>query len=252
MRYAAILAFALTVMAPPVCAQPSEIFEAADVRPSGPDSVFQSTLTSSQFIARRHTLAMLIESSYPEMPSWRMSGGPAWMTTDMWDFVAKLPSGAPRDQESLYRATEQMLRTFLATEFKLKTHFVKKDYPVYNLVVAKGGLKLKPSETTERGARPLPGGIEFHHETLEEFASFLFCPNCYRQAADRPVFDKTGLTGYYDITLHWAPAGTQTDASELGPSIFTALEEQLGLKLQPQKAPADFLVIDQAERPTPN
>ena len=87
---------------------------------------------------------------------------------------------------------------------------------------------------------------------MEEFASFLFCPNCFRQAADRPVFDKTGFSGYYDFTLNWSPANIELDATDSRPSIFTALEEQLGLKLQPQKAPVDFLVIDQAERPAQN
>lgn len=96
------------------------------------------------------------------------------------------------------------------------------------------------------------GGIEIRHETMEEFAGFLFCPNCSRQTADRPVFDKTGLVGYYDLTLNWSPSNIQPDATDSRPSIFTALEEQLGLKLQPQKALVDFLVIDLAERPSQN
>src|SRR5258708_6908970 len=148
MRLALTISFTLTVVAHSICAQSSG-FEAAIVRPSGPDSVFQSTLSPSQFVATRHTLAMLIASSYPDLPSWRMSGGPSWVTADMWDFVAKHPPGTPTDQERLYRTTEQLLRIFLAEEFKLKTHLVQREHPVYDLMAAKGGPKLKPSETAE-------------------------------------------------------------------------------------------------------
>jgi uncharacterized protein (TIGR03435 family) len=188
---------------------------------------------------------MLIVTSYPDLPG-GISGGPSWMATDMWDFIAKLPPGAPTDQESLYRATERMLRTFLAEEFKLRTHFEPRQRAVYDLVLAKGGAKLKPSESAERTVRPTPDGMEFRHETMEEFAGFLYCPACNR--SDRPVFDKTGLSGYYDFTLKWSPSD-QPGADDLGLSLFSALQAQLGLKLQSQKAPVDFLVIDQAERP---
>ena len=252
MRQALTIAFFLTVVVHSICAQSSESFEVALVRPSGSDSAFQSTLNPSQFIATRHTLQMLIQSSYPHLPPWRMSGGPPWATRDLWDLVAKLPPGAPTDQERLYRATEQMLRNFLAEEFRLKMHFEQREQPVYDLVLGKGGPKLMPSKAVEAGFRFTSGGIEIRHETMEEFASSLFCPNCRRQAADRPVFDKTGLRGYYDLTLTWSPSNIQSDTADPGPSIFTALEDQLGLKLQPGKAAIEFLVIDQAERPPQN
>lgn len=253
MQLALTIALFSTVATHSIYAQSSESFEAAVVRPSGPESAFQSTLTASQLIFKRHTLQMLIETSYPNLPSWRISRGPSWATRDPWDLVAKLPTGTPTDQERLYRAAEQMLRTLLAEEFKLKTHFEQREQPVYDLVLAKGGPKLKSSETAERSFRSTASGIEIHHETLQEFASSLFCPDCRRQAADRPVFDKTGLIGYYDFTLNWSSSNIQSDATApLGPSIFTALQEQLGLKLQPQKAVVDFLVIDQAERPSQN
>lgn len=240
----------MAVIACTVRAQPPDTFEAAIVRPSGPDSVFKSDLTASQFTATRNTLQMLIQSSYPDLPSWRITGGPSWVTKDQWDFVAKLPPGSPTDQELLYRKTEEMLRTFLADNFKLKTHFTQSDQPVYDLVLAKSGAKIKRSEGSARSFRVISGGVEIRHETMEEFASFLSCSNCGR--ADRPVFDKTGLDGYYDFVLNWSPSNAPPDAATLGPSIFTALEEQLGLKLQPAKALIDFLVIDSAERPAGN
>jgi bla regulator protein BlaR1 len=252
MRFALAIMCSLTAIAPSVSAQSSEVFEVALVRPSGPNSVLRSDLDGSQFVASRHTLAMLIASSYPELPAWRMSGGPSWVTTDLWDFVARLPPGMPAEQERLYRRTEQMLRTFLAEEFKLKTHFEQKEQPVYELMPAKGGVRLKPSAAATSGYRFTPGGIEFQHETMQELAAFLYCPNCPRQTADRPVFDRTGLTGFYDFTLNWSPSNSQRDAADAGPSIFTAVEEQLGLKLQPQRAQIGFLVIDHAEKPPQN
>ena len=87
---------------------------------------------------------------------------------------------------------------------------------------------------------------------MAELASALYCVACAQQRADRPVIDKTGLDGYFDITLNWTPSNIQSDDAPLGPSILTALEEQLGLKLQPGRAAIDFLVIDSAERPQQN
>lgn len=256
MRNALTTLFLLIVFAHTVCAQSSaqslERFDVAIVRPSGPDSTPQMSIKTSQFIARHRTLQTLIQLSYPELPAWRVSGAPPWATKDMWDLVAKLPPGAPTDQERLYRTIEEMLRNFLVEEFKLKTHFVQKEQPVYELVIAKGGPKLKPSEGTTAGQRPTSGGMEIRHETMQELASALYCVTCARQRADRPVVDKTGLDGYFDITLNWSPSNVESGDAPLGPSILTALEEQLGLKLQPGKAAIEFLVIDHAERPQQN
>ncbi len=244
--------FFLIVVAHPVCAQVPERFEEAIVRPSGPDSTPQMSIKTSQFISRHRTLQMFIQESYPDLPTWRVSGAPPWATKDLWDLVAKLPPGAPADQERLYRAIEVMLRTFLVEEFKLKTHFVQKEQPVYELVIAKGGPKVKPSEGTSAGQRSTPGGMNLRHQTMAELASALYCVACAQQRADRPVIDKTGLDGYFDITLNWSPSNIQSDDAPLGPSILTALEEQLGLKLQPAMAAIDFLFFDWAERPKPN
>jgi uncharacterized protein (TIGR03435 family) len=253
MRFPLAAAVSLAVLVHLILGQSSDTFEAASIRPSGPDSTVRSKVDRSQFVATRHTLAMLISSSYSDLPTWRVSGGPSWATKDPWDFVAKLPPGMPNDQEQLYRKTEQMLRTLLAEEFKLKTHVEAREQPVYDLVTAKGGPKLKRSEAAQFSYRVTPGGVEFRYVVIHEFVSFLYCPNCTRQFADRVVIDKTGLTGYYDFTLNWAPSNSQSDTVvNPGPSIFTAVEEQLGLKLEPRKGPVDFLVIDQAERPSQN
>lgn len=250
MRATVAAGFSLALLTHLLPAQSPEIFEVASVRPSGPDSAFRSTADRSQFVATRHTLEMLISSSYPDLPRWRVSGGPVWASKDAWDLIAKLPPGMPADQEPLWRKTEQMLRTLLAEEFKLKTHFEQREQPVYALVAGKNGPKLKSSEAAQFSQRVTPSGIDLKHVTMQEFAMFLYCPSCTRQLADRVVIDKTGLTGYYDLTLNWAPSNIPSNSTaDLGPSIFTAVEEQLGLKLEPRKGSVDFLIIDQAERP---
>jgi bla regulator protein BlaR1 len=231
-------------------AQSQESFEVASLKQSASGSAFRSSLDGAQFIATRHTLMMLIISSYPDLPAWRVSGGPSWIKTDYWDLIAKLPPNMPTSEQPLYRRTEQMLRAFLAEDFKLKTRWIKKQQPVYNLVVSKGGAKLKPSESGQYSIRYLKTGAEIHHGSMAGLAELLYSAvSLGRMAADRPVIDQTGLTGFYDFTLEWTPDTAQPEATASGPSIFTALEEQLGLKLQPEKAPLDILVIDHAERP---
>ena len=197
-------------------------------------------------------LAMLIATSYPGLPLWRVSGGPPWATKDLWDVVAKFPPGMPGDQQQLGRKTEQMARTFLADQFKVQTHFEHREQPVYALVVAKGGPKLRHSVDAQFSYRVTPTGMELHHIVMAEFAVLLYSPNSRRDIADRFVVDRTGLTDYYDFTLNWAPANVPPDTANPQPSIFTAVQDQLGLKLEPSRGLVDFLIIDHAERPEQN
>jgi uncharacterized protein (TIGR03435 family) len=236
----------------PIHAQSPRVFEAVSVRPSSPNTAFRSSFERSQLVANGHTLVMLIATSYPALPMWRISGGPPWVTKDRWDIAAKLPPGMPEDQEQLWRKTEQMLRTALVDEFGLQTHFEHRELPVYQLVVSKGGPKFKPSVTAEFSSRATTTGMEVSHVTMGEFAEILYCHECKREIADRVVVDRTGLTDYYDLTLNWAPANVPSDSANPQPSIFTAVQDQLGLKLEPSKGPVDFLIIDRAERPAQN
>jgi uncharacterized protein (TIGR03435 family) len=230
----------------------SQTFEVVSIRPSGPNTARRFTLDRSQLVARAQTLATLIASSYPDVPLWRVSGGPSWATKDLWDVVAKCPPGIPSDEQQLWRKTEQMLRTLLADEFRLQTHFEHREQSVYELVIAKGGPKLRPSVADEFSYRATSTGMEVRHVVMADFATLLYSPNSRREVADRFVVDKTGLTGYYDFSLNWAPANIQPDTADPQPSIFTAIQEQLGLRLQPGKGTVDFLVIDRAERPPEN
>jgi uncharacterized protein (TIGR03435 family) len=149
-----------------------------------------------------------------------------------------------------------MLQAVLAERFQMKVHQEDREAPIYALIVAKNGSKLK--EATEAGADSLNverGQIIGHSLSLQELAKGLTGGN-----TGRVVVDRTGLTGKYDFTLTWtpdqgaAPPGPDGGATENvpGPSIFTAIQEQLGLKLEPAKGPVKTLVIDHIERPSAN
>ena len=200
------------------------------------------SLDGTRFSSSRNPLRGLIFSAY-EVPYWRLSGGPAWLETDAYDIVGTFPSNTSPDQVKL------MLQTLFADRFKLAIHRETKDYPVYALVVGKDGPKLKAAADGKHGAKNGGGHLELHHASVAGFATYLV------NATDRPVVDMTGLEGYFDITLDWRPDTPQSAASSRNdsrPSIYTAVQEQLGLKLEPRSAPVECIVIDHVERPSEN
>jgi len=185
------------------------------------------------------------------IPAWRVSGGPPWLSTESWDIAATLPPNVPTDKESLEHEVELMLQALVADRFDLSTHRETRDQPTYALVVTSGGSKLKTSAASTYSAKRGSGHLELHHATMAAFVSYLYTPQAYGpQAVDRPVVDLTGLTGFFDLTLDWVPDSSQPDAS--GPSLFTALQEQTGLRLEPRKSAVEFLIIDRSVRPREN
>jgi bla regulator protein blaR1 len=200
-----------------------------------------------------------------------IEGGPSWINSERFTITAKAESNA-----SPGMMQGPMLQALLEDRFKLKAHFeMKQEQPAYALTVAKGGPKLKPfveGSCTRRDnilLTPQPGDclrknsfnegnivIDEQGITIEEFR-YIYLRRSPFNGIDRPVVDRTGLTGRYDIHLENAlstpPALRQAngdDKAPTGPSLFTALQEQLGLKLEPIKAPKNFLVIDHIERPS--
>jgi uncharacterized protein (TIGR03435 family) len=205
-------------------------------------------------------LEQLICSAW-DLKAYQVSGVSGWMKSANFDLTAKV-SGDDMDAYKKLNVAQhrEMLQKLLIERFQLKVHMETKSLPVYNLVVDKGGSKLKastaiqaPSEEEARANpekyRPSsmsmgPGMFKGTSVTVRALASQL------ANALGRPVNDTTGLTGTYDITLHYrreegAAAGGDTDA----PSVFSAVQEQLGLKLVPDKGPVETLVVDAAERP---
>jgi uncharacterized protein (TIGR03435 family) len=210
----------------------------------------------------------------------RIEGGPGWLTSELYDVVAKVDRAnlpdwqRPETRQALLRS---MLQAMLVERCGVLVHYGSKEVPVYDLVLAKGGPKFKPAQTVDTaelrkkhptgGVMRATGTIAVHGPKTTEFYAIsmaTLATTILPSLADRPVVDKTGLTGYYDLALPTPalqppppsqPVAPQPDAqSPLSEdqSIFMALTEALGLRLQPAKGRVETLVIDHVERPTEN
>jgi uncharacterized protein (TIGR03435 family) len=234
----------------------SPAFEVVSVRPAKPDCNFlTSGGTQGRYVGRCITVWGLIANAYEVRSVWDHPPGlPAWADQDRFDIEAKADEDTAaamqklsvREQEHL---TQEMLQSLLADRFKLRIHYESRVQPVYELVLAKGGTKLKtlPAGQKPGWGRSVRGEFTLHGRSMAEFAQFLSTTNL----VGRIVVDKTGLSGNYDIELKWTPDDLQ-GTPDAGPTLFTALEEQLGLKLVAAKGPVVVLVIDHVERPTEN
>jgi len=229
-------------------AQPA--FEVASIKPhKGAYTVVGVRISGPKVTIEAYGLEGLIMDAYQLSESNQISGGPPWMSADSvrFDIAAIAPGEVVPSNENV----RLMLRTLLADRFRLKVHRVTGERPVYALVVAKNGPKLKESAPDKESSITAGGAktaqITMANVTAERLAIQL------SSGLDRPVVDKTGLKGHYDVKLNWIPefAGPPPPGSD-GVNLFTAVQEQLGLRLEPQKASIDILVIDHVEKPTEN
>jgi uncharacterized protein (TIGR03435 family) len=161
----------------------------------------------------------------------RLIQGPPWVSDQSYDITAKLPEGSSKEN------IPEMLQTLLADRFKLAIHRESKDQRVYFLVAGKDGPKLKNATESPHG-QLTPNSLMGRSMTMGSLASLL------AHAVHYQVMDKTGVTGSYDIDLRFAPENSK----EAGLDIFGAIQEQLGLKLEPGRAPVETIVVDRAER----
>jgi bla regulator protein BlaR1 len=239
---------------------------------SGKGAIYQTNLGTSNGLAITNTpLQQLIEFAY-EVQGDRIAGTPAWFNTELFDVDAKIDSSTADklqklDPDQRTFARRRMLQALLADHFKLAVHRETRQLPVYALLIAESGPKLKeatPGNIYADGVKgpdgaPLgPGKMTFGPlgtSTLKVTAQALPIPSFLRTLSlqvGRTVLDMTGLTGNYDFTLQWAPLlpkdAVISPAS--GSSIFQAVRQQLGLKLEPKTAPLEMLVIDHAELPS--
>ena len=206
-------------------------------------------------------LELMICSAWNLKP-YQLSGLNGWMKSSTFDLTAKVSADDITAYKKLNVAQRGvMLQKLLMERFQLKVHMETKTLPVYDLVVDKNGSKLKPSTAIdppspeEQSANPDkykkgytsmgPGMYEGTGVTVKSLASQL------ANVVGKPVHDATGLAGIYDITLHFRSEETTTDNSD-APSIFSAVQEQLGLKLLPGKGPVETLIVDGAQKPEPN
>jgi len=217
-------------------------FEVASVKlspPYQPGNTVGVRLDATQFNSSGIPLRNLIYSAYG-VPTWTVSGGPTWLDTEAYDISATLPSNTPKEQ------INAMLLALFAERFKLTTHREMRDYAVYALVLAKEGSRLKASADGKFSIRTGKYHLEIHNVSMAAFVTYLFSAH----ATDRPVVDMTGLKGVFDVTFDWTPE--TVEPTDMSSSVFSAIQEQLGLKLELRKSPVEFIVIDRVERPSDN
>jgi len=231
-------------------------FEVASIKPAAPgESGMMSRMTTSpggRFTVEGYTVKALIQQAY-DVKDFQITGGPGWVNSERYDIIAKAETSAKPEQIKL------MLQSLLAERFKLVIHRDTKELPVYALVVAKNGPKLHQADPETQAAKGGGWGVGGGRITGRSLPVSTFAKLLSEQL-ERTVVDRTGLTGIFDFKLEWTPdraaAGLSPDSpsvpAELGPSLFTALQEQLGLKLESTKGPVEVLVIDRVEKPSGN
>jgi uncharacterized protein (TIGR03435 family) len=261
------------------------VFEVASVKQnkSGEGFIRIGMAPGGRFTANNVPLRQLILMAYQVQP-FQIVGGPSWMVSDRFDIVAKASGDLPPPTPGVVGPMQLMMRALLADRFKLTLHNEQKEMPIYALVVARadgklgsqlrqsttdcaaiigaaarrGGPPPPPSfnEPVQCGMRVFPGALSAGGFPLSQFTQFL------STTVQRIVVDRTGLTGNFDLNMTWTPdqmpqgrgdpppgAPPLPAIDPNGPSIFTAVQEQLGLKLESTKAPVDVLVVERAERP---
>jgi uncharacterized protein (TIGR03435 family) len=234
-------------------------FEVATIKPTALDAKAGRYITmqgTNRFIAKYYTLKLMIAAAYDLSPK-VISGGPGWIDSDHDDIVALTPGDVrPSRPEQM-----AMLRNLLADRFKLTFRREQKEFSIYELELASGGPKLKESTAAANAPAELISTVypqRMHlparNASMGDFTSLL-----QRALLDRPVVDKTGLAGRYDFDLDWAPDETQfggdvpvASSDAPSPPFFTAIEQQLGLRLEAAKGPVEALVVDNAQQPSAN
>ena len=246
-------------------------FEVASVKPNrtGDADMGAAAQPGGRFIARNVPVQFLIQAAYDVKDFQIASGRFSWIGTDRFDITAKAPEGTPNGFDPL----KPMIRSLLASRFKLAVHSEARESTLFELAPAKGGLTLSapkdascvapdPKNPQPRERRPLcdnirtaKGLIEAHGIVMSRLAAVL------SDLLGRPVIDKTGFIGTFDARLEFAPEETPVDPASGNrvpatdpqkPPLLTALQEQLGIKAQASKGPVQVIVIDSVEHPSEN
>ena len=272
-----VIAIAVAPLLSQTALNPS--FEIVSVKPSKAGGPRNSSIgvAAGRFVATNVTLKGLVRYAYrsrtTDFMNNQLVGGPAWVDTDHFDVEAK-PDGDSRPFP--LEQMQLMVRSLLQDRFQLKIHRDTREMPVYNLIVVKSG-KLKSSEDQ---SAPVPGAgpqssnpsdpprgaarmaVGSSGATLAATAIVMAqLASALQVQVDRPILEKTGLQGLFDIHLQFAPESGSTvggptaaalPSDSSGPSLFTALQEQLGLKLESSRDQVEVIVIDHAEKPSEN
>lgn len=232
-----LLLLAAAVSVPAQDSRPA--YEAASIKVNDSGSGSNSSHgTKGQVVFTNQSLHRLIERAYNVAPF--QVSGPDWLDTVRFDIAAKYPSETQNDDRPA------MLRTLLEDRFKLAVHRETRSLPGYALVVAKGGLKLKPVDATGGSGNDHNGGkievMKAERNSMAQVADWL------ARTMKETVVDKTGIDGVYTFELRWTRDDLVTDGVDTAPTLATAIQETLGLRLQAQKVPVEVVVVDHIER----
>jgi len=248
-----------TLLASPVFGQQKPVFDAVSIKPSAVDARGGGfNLSPGRLNAKNRSLKDLVAFAY-NLHDYQLSGGLGWTDTERYEIIATFPADTTNDQRA------PMMQALLADRFSLVFHREPKEISGFALVVGKNGPKLHAAEATE------PGMMLGHNRTsglrtltgsrakVADLASML------ATLLDRPVQDQTSIDGIWDFQMEWTPDSASEGPSrpgvekqevvadaQTGPSIFTALQESLGLKLESRKVPVEAIVIDRSEKPSGN
>ena len=228
----------------------AQTFNAASIKRSEPGNPNGSTFeyqTGGALRVRNGTLRGLIESAY-DIRDFQIIGGPGWLNTDRFDVVARSELGESRGSRADdMKATRLKLRSLLADRFRLAVRHETREMQEYVLGVDVDGSKLVAETTPAQnsGINSTCGHMTGNRASMANLTLYL------SRQLGRPVLDATRLTERYNFQLSWTPElAPCADSADNAPSIFTALHEQLGLRLESTKGPVDVLVVDRAEQPT--
>ena len=242
------MAVAAQAVAPPPAVK---TFEAVSIRKREGGTGGSTSRPAGGFMAPNVAVINLITMSY-DLRFGQLIGGPEWIRTDRYDVMARAEGNPPMTE------LRPMLQAMLADRFKLVTHRETREVQGYRLVMAQPGRlgpRLTPGEACSLGAKRTNGPcrISFDGPSLvASGAAISSLIGTLESRAGGPVSDDTGLSGLYDYELRWSEFQPGVAASSDLPNLFTALQEQLGLKLEPTRVRLEVLVIDSIERPTEN
>jgi len=228
----------------------SPVFEVATIKPAAPSTDGHTHInypSDDRFSATNITLLALMQWAY-DMPERQILDGPAWLGSTRFDIQAKTDGGEQMKHLSSAQIRDlkrQMVQALLADRFGLKLHQETRTLPAYDLVFAKGGSKLQVTKSNGKNI-----GMGHAHFSGEGLTTTSIAEGL-SQITGRVVVDKTNLSERYDFTLQWSPDDAPA-ADNSAPSLFTAVQEQLGLKLEPAKEPVAVLVVDHVDMPTAN
>lgn len=250
-----LLAFAsCSCMLPQQISEPPASFAVATIKPSAPDTPTVVQIRGNRFATEGTTFVDVFKYAYNIQPD-QLVGGPGWLRTAKFDLLA--------DPETDHRPTSDQMKSLvqnlLTDRFHLAMHTEQENLPVYVLTKVPGDLRLTRSKGNPGGIPVVgfdpKGELDVGNATMDDFARFL-----QRFVLDRPAVNQTQIPGRYDLVLRWAPDNKSSNpgpdeariAADDRPALFTAVKEQLGLKLAAGKANVDVYVVDRVEMPTRN